>query len=78
MLREMGQPLDQLASKVDVVSELYRLSEGDPLLVRLYVEALLPVGEGLAAICPEELPEIKEGLAGYFARWWDEQQEQWQ
>ena len=40
VLESMGNPLDQLATDVDVLSELYRLTDGDPLLVRLYVESL--------------------------------------
>jgi len=28
-----GLPLDELSRNVDIVAELYRLSEGDPLLV---------------------------------------------
>ncbi|GAA4238538.1 hypothetical protein GCM10022254_54910 [Actinomadura meridiana] len=77
VLVEMGDPLVHLASVVDVVSELYRLSEGDPLLVRLYVEALLPYGERAAAISPDELPTIDRGLGGYFERWWLEQERLW-
>ncbi|MPY48774.1 S1 family peptidase [Streptomyces acidicola] len=77
VLHAMGDPLAGLATKVDVVSELYRLSEGDPLLVRLYVEALLPYGERAAAINADELPSISTGLEGYFSRWWDEQERQW-
>ncbi|ONK09547.1 hypothetical protein [Streptomyces sp. MP131-18] len=77
VLHAMGNPLASLATNVDVVSELYRLSEGDPLLVRLYVEALLPYGERAAAISADELPSISKGLAGYFSRWWDEQERQW-
>lgn len=77
VLRQMGHPLDQLATNVDVVGELYRLSEGDPLLVGLYVEALLPYGDHTAIMTPEELQAIQPGLSGYFERWWEEQEEQW-
>ncbi|MEV6104311.1 serine protease [Streptomyces sp. NPDC051940] len=77
VLHAMGDPLAGLAANVDVVSELYRLSEGDPLLVRLYVEALLPYGERAAAISPDELPSVSKGLAGYFERWWEDQERQW-
>ena len=40
VLAQMGNPLDKLATKIDVVAKLHELSEGDPLLVCLYVEAL--------------------------------------
>lgn len=78
VLAAMGNPLNRLATQVDVISELFRLSQGDPLLVRLYVEALLPYGNRAAAIRPEDLPSIQEGLAGYFERWWEDQRSQWE
>jgi hypothetical protein len=78
VLVAMGNPLAGLVSRVDLVTELYRLSDGDPLIVRLYVEALLPFGDRAAAILPDELPSIRSGLNGYFLRWWDEQERLWQ
>lgn len=78
VLTAMGNPLDRLATQVDVIGELFRLSQGDPLLVRLYVEALLPYGNRAAAIRPDDLPSIQEGLAGYFERWWEDQRNQWE
>jgi hypothetical protein len=78
VLAAMGNPLDHLATQVNVVGELFRLSQGDPLLVRLYVEALLPYSRKAAAIRPEDLPSILEGLAGYFERWWEDQRAQWE
>jgi hypothetical protein len=72
VLAAMGDPLGQLATQVDVVGELFRLSQGDPLLVRLYVKALLPYGDGAVALRPADLPSIQKGLAGYFERWWDD------
>ena len=54
-----------------MVEQLFRLSQGDPLLVRLYVEALLPYGDQAAAIQPDDLPSIKDGLEGYFDRWFE-------
>lgn len=48
VLLKMGCPLDELSRKVDIVVELYRLSEGDPLLVGLYVGDLWDKGEGFA------------------------------
>ena len=40
VLTRMGVPLDRLGANVDIVTELHRLSEGDPLLVRLHVDDL--------------------------------------
>ncbi|MEZ4684062.1 MAG: ATP-binding protein [Caldilineaceae bacterium] len=76
-LASMGNPLDKLATNVDVVGELHRLSEGDPLLVRLYVDALVAQHETIHQLEAEALHSIQPGLAGYFERWWQDQQEQW-
>src|SRR5207302_11178635 len=55
VLLSMGNQLTTLAPKNDVVGELHRLSGGDPLLVRLYVVALLGSDEYTAFLKPEEL-----------------------
>jgi hypothetical protein len=77
VLAQMGDPLDALAPQVDVVSRLYELSEGDPLLVRLYVEALLPHGEEAAHFTPEDLETLQPGLKAYMERWFEEQRKLW-
>jgi hypothetical protein len=77
VLATMGNPLDALAERDYIVKELFRLSEGDPLLIGLYVKALMPFGTEAAALQPEELPQIKDGLIGYFNRWWKEQRLFW-
>jgi hypothetical protein len=73
----MGFPLDRLGQRVDIVAELYRLSEGDPLLVRLYVDDLWAKGEAAVRLQPEDLRAIRPGLQGYFSRWWDDQRRLW-
>lgn len=78
ILVAMGDPLKKLSTQVNIVDELFRLSSGDPLLIRLYVEALLPFGDQAAALSVEDLPNIQEGLSGFFTRWWDDQKYQWQ
>lgn len=78
VLAGMGNPLDQLATRVDVVGKLIDLTEGDPLLVRLYVDALVGSKANPAFIEPEQLIGMEtKGLKGYFKRWWHEQQRQW-
>jgi uncharacterized protein DUF4062 len=73
VLANVSDRLSQLSTEVDVASEVFRLSEGDPLLVRLYVESLLPLAGSAVALRPADLPSISTGLAGYFERWWDDQ-----
>ena len=77
VLQSMGFPLDELGRRVDIVAELHRLSEGDPLLVRLYVDDLWARGEAAARLRPEDLRSLRPGLEGYFDRWWEDQRKQW-
>jgi hypothetical protein len=67
VLHAMGNPLAHLVTRVDLVSELHRLSEGDPLLVRLYVESLR--SQDLLRLSADELPSIETGMRGYYNRW---------
>lgn len=77
VLRSMGAPLDQLGNQWTITQELFRLTEGDPLLIRLYVEALWEQHESALQLQPEDLSQLRPGLEGYFARWWEEQQKLW-
>lgn len=77
VLVNMGLPLDRLAANVDVVSELHRLSEGDPLLVRLYVDDIWNLGESAARLQPGDLCGLSPGLEGFLDRWWDDQRRLW-
>jgi hypothetical protein len=77
VLIRMGFPLDQLGKQVDIVSQLFRLSEGDPLLVRLYVDDLWSRGKTEPHLRPTDLGTIPPGLNGYFKQWWDYQRELW-
>lgn len=77
VLEKMGNPLDQLTIQIDIVTQLHKLSEGDPLLVRLYVEALLPYGNQAATLHPEELLILQPGLKAYFDQWFKGQEALW-
>lgn len=69
VLREMGVPLADLARNVDLLSELERLTEGDPLLLRFYVEDLWDNRDQAAGLRPEELRGREKGFAAYFKDW---------
>ena len=69
-LPRLGAALDE-----SLVTELVRLSEGDPLLVSLYLNALLD--DDATTLSSADLKELKPGLGGYFERWWTEQERQW-
>jgi hypothetical protein len=77
VLLKMGCPLDELSRNVDIVAELYRLSEGDPLLVGLYVGDLWVKGTEVTRLKPEDLAGIQTGYDGYFDRWWEDQKKLW-
>ena len=77
VLESMGFPLAQLGAKVDVVAELHRLSEGDPLLVTLYVRDLWSRKDTVPSLRPDDLRKLKPGLKGYFDRWLDDQRTLW-
>lgn len=77
VLKRMGVPLDELGTRIDIVAALHRLSEGDPLLVRLYVEDIWRRGQTATRLRPEDLDAIQPGLAGFFARWWEDQHRLW-
>ena len=75
VLQRMRVPLEGMGGDAGAASELYRLSEGDPLLVRLYVDDL--ASRGAKAPSLEDLRAIPPGLKGYFDRWWNEQRSLW-
>jgi hypothetical protein len=77
VLHGMSVPLEALSRRIDIVAELYRLSEGDPLLVNLYAADLWTQGEAVARLRPEDLAAIEPGIDGYFRRWWDDQRVLW-
>lgn len=65
VLASMGDPLAHLKTDVDLVGQLFRLSQGDPLTVRLYVNALSETRAGASRLRPEDLSSIQEGLKGF-------------
>jgi len=77
VLDRMGFPLATLGDRSDIVHELHRLSQGEPLVVHLYVNDLWKRGEAATRLRVEDLRNIEPGLAGYFERWWADQKELW-
>jgi hypothetical protein len=78
ILDAMGNPLANLSSNVDLIEELHRLSDGDPLIVRLFVDGLRTTADRQGFLRPEDLARIKPGLQDFFDAWWADQIEQWQ
>jgi len=67
-------------SDVEIAEEIYRLSEGDPLLVNFYAMDLLPQKhEAEPRLKREDLSYLKPGLEGYFDHFkqWMEETSLW-
>jgi len=78
VLVKMGFPLGDLAKNVDIITELFRLTEGgDPLLLELYVKDLWKKGDEAARLRPEDLAKLKPGFAAYFRDWFEQQRTAW-
>jgi len=84
-LQSMPSPLGELGHQEEIVNELYRLSEeGEPLLVRLYLDALSKKAnelrekrEAAVSLRPEDLLSLSPDLKSYFEQWLDDQRKQW-
>jgi hypothetical protein len=79
VLEGMGCPLTDLAGDVNIVKALHSLSEGDPLLLALYIEDLSAKGEAAAQLRPQDLlePSRLPGFGPYFLNWLDDQRKVW-
>ena len=76
VLTRMGSPLDALRDHSHVVDELARLTDGDPLLVRMYVKELWSQDRS-ARLAAADLRGLDKGLEGFFDWWWWDQEKQW-
>src|SRR5262249_46089865 len=77
VLRQMGNPLAPLAIRFDVVDALFRKSEGDPLLIGLYVNELRKHVSSPEKFEVTEFEQIEPGLAGFFRHWLEDQEKLW-
>jgi hypothetical protein len=66
ILASMGNPLDALATQIDWLAQLERISEGDPLTIRFVIEGLQR-----GDITPEHLTRMPPGLKAYVTAWVD-------
>jgi len=77
VLRSLGPTAGVIAAQEGIQHELLRLSEGDPLLVRLYVDALPKSAGNVTPLTAASLAQLPPGLEGYMQRWWEEQHDLW-
>ncbi|HEX8702643.1 MAG TPA: hypothetical protein VF815_27665, partial [Myxococcaceae bacterium] len=68
----------EFAADQNVLSQLHRLSGGDPLLVRLYLDAISDQGGRDTIITREKLHELQPGLEDLFETWFQQEDERWQ
>jgi hypothetical protein len=73
----MGRPLDRLADQKVLIEQLYRLSdEGDPLLVRLYIEQLWIQRDQIDRMTVTDLKQLRPGFTSFLQHWFRDQQRQ--
>jgi hypothetical protein len=73
VLLQMGFP----PARVDLPAELYRLSEGEPLLLGLYAGELWQQGNEAPRLRPQDLGTIRPGYEGYIRHWCEGRQGLW-
>ena len=69
---DRGIPNDE-----NFVTQLLRLTSGDPLLIRLYIDEMSKLADSSGSLNAAQLETLQPGLEGFFARWWDEQSQLW-
>jgi hypothetical protein len=77
LLGMVGTPVDVLDSRPEIVRTLHHLTQGEPLLLRLYVENLWQNRDDTSRITIDQLNHIKPGFSGYFEDWLDRQRRAW-
>jgi hypothetical protein len=78
VLLGMGPPVAALADDADIVGRLHRVSGGDQLVLGLYAEHMWAEPSSDVDRLRRWLDEGEPGLAGFMARWWQDQERIWQ
>lgn len=78
VMEQMGDRFHKLAEQTTLVDKLHRLTVGDPLLVRMYIDWLRDQEEPLIFVQPSDLDKIKPDFSGYFEHWWAGQEKLWE
>jgi hypothetical protein len=77
VLLKLGAPIEEVSKDHRLVVRLAELTQGEPLLVRLYAEELWDRAIIGARIIREDLDRIRPGLKGYLAHWLRLQEDYW-
>lgn len=76
-LLRMGAPIEPISRDIDLVKQLANLTEGEPLLLRLYFEDLWRKASAGAAVTVSDLHSLNPGFGAYLNRWLELQERQW-
>jgi hypothetical protein len=77
VLVSMGAPLRILSSKRTLLTRLKELTDGEPLLVRLYAIELWQKRDDIPHLTRSDLDNLKPGFGPYFDRWIEHQENAW-
>jgi hypothetical protein len=58
-------------------NQLFRLSNGDPLLLRFYIDAIVGTSTDKSFLNSSDLNSINPGLTNFFKRWWSDHLRLW-
>jgi hypothetical protein len=77
VLASIGETLAVLAARADVIEILFAKSEGDPLVLGLYIEELRKRVQRPEDFNVSSLTEVEPGLRGFFKFWLEDQHRLW-
>ena len=77
-LIKLGAPTDTLASRPEIASRIYTLSQGEPLVLRYYIEDIWQAGDDGAHLTIEDLEKMRPGFDSFFRRSLRDQQKLWE
>lgn len=77
VLEKVEHPNLEQNTLTDIVREIFRLSEGDPLLVKLYAEDIQELVKTNEELVLDEFRKIQPGIKGFFEHWWEDQKKLW-
>jgi hypothetical protein len=77
LLKRTGTPVDELAVRPDVIQRLLDLTQGEPLLLRFYVEDLWKLGDSARRLTLDDLEHMRPGFRHYFDNWLERQRWAW-
>jgi hypothetical protein len=78
LLRNAGTPVEALATRSEIKQKLHELTQGEPLLLKFYIEDLRQETEKTDRLRVEDLDQMNPGWKGYFEDWLRRQREVWE